>query len=105
MSWQCLRPAIFAQLLEVIKENRYLQNLNISHNKIMEDQSSVLTELQIEEGLEEVPMSPRNMEMLECLTQFIKYNTHLVHLDLRNIGLIVLAIKHLASFLTKAQAL
>ena len=102
VSWQCLRPAVFAQLLEVIKENRFLQSVNISHNKILEDQSTTLTEAQIEEGLEEAPLSPRNRELLMCLTQFIKYNTFLVHLDLRNIGLIVPAIKFITSFLTKA---
>ena len=89
-------------MLEVIKENRFLQSVNISHNKILEDQSSTLTEAQIEEGLEEAPLSPRNRELLMCLAQFIKYNTFLVHLDLRNIGLIVSAIKFIASFLTKA---
>ena len=47
-------------------------------------------------------MSPRNQELLTCLTQFIKYNTYLVHLDLRSIGLIVPAIKFIATFLTKA---
>ena len=52
-----------------------------------------------------MPLSERNTELLNCLTQFIKYNTHLVHLDLRNIGLTSPALKFLASFLNKAQAL
>ena len=89
-------------MLEVIKENRFLQSVNISYNKILEDQSSTLTEDQLEEGLEEAPLSPRNRELLMCLAHFIKYNTFLVHLDLRNIGLIVPAIKFITTFLTKA---
>ena len=52
-----------------------------------------------------MPLSERNTELLDCLAHFIKYNAHLVHLDLRNIGLITPAIKYLASFLNKAQAL
>ena len=43
--------------------------------------------------------------MLSCLSTFIKYNTYLVHLDLRNIGLNESGIKYIASFLTKSQAL
>ena len=52
-----------------------------------------------------MPLSERNREILGCLSTFIKYNTYLVHLDLRNIGLTVAAIKYLTSFLNKAQAL
>ena len=44
VSWQSLRPTVFAKLLNVIQENRFLQNLNISHNKILEDQPTILTE-------------------------------------------------------------
>ena len=105
VSWQSLRPAVFVKLLQVIKDDLMLQNLNISHNKILEDQPKSLTEAQIERGLEEVPLSDVNKETLMCLTHFIKYNTFLVHLDLRNIGLIVPAIKFIASYLNKAQAL
>ena len=50
-------------------------------------------------------MSARNIDLLNCFTRFIKYNTYLVHLDLRNIGLIEPAIKNITSFLNKAQAL
>ena len=71
----------------------------------MEDQPTHLTEWQIEEGYEEVPLSERNTELLDCLAHFIKYNTFLVHLDLRSIGLIEPAMKYLVSFLNKAQAL
>ena len=105
VSWQSLRPAVFVQLLEVVKENRLLQSLNISWNKILEDQATTLTEEQIEEGYEQVPLSERNREILSCFSTFIKYNTYLVHLDLRNVGLSVAGIKYVTSFLNKAQAL
>ena len=52
-----------------------------------------------------MPLSARNVEILDCLAQFIKYNTYLVHLDVSNCGLIEPALKYLTSFLTKAQAL
>ena len=50
-------------------------------------------------------MSPENRERIDCFADFIKYNTHLVHLDLSNCGLIEPAVKYLVSFMTKAQAL
>ena len=89
----------------MIKENRFLQNLNISWNKIVEDQATSLTEQQIEDGYQWVPLSERNHELLSCLSTFIKYNTFLVHLDLRNVGLTEAGIKYISSFLNKAQAL
>ena len=46
------------------------------------------------------------MEMIiNCLADFIKYNTYLVHLDVSNCGLKEDAVMYLSSFLTKAQAL
>lgn len=56
-------------------------------------------------GMTDVPLSPYNEELLDCLAQFIKYNTYLVHMDVSNCGLIEPAIKYLAAFLTKSQAL
>ena len=105
LSWQCLRPSVFFQFLRVIRDNRFLVNLTIAWNKLIEDQPAALTERQIEKGLTEVPLSAKNTEILDCLAQFIKYNTYLVHLDVSNCGLNEPALKFLASFLTKSQAL
>ena len=57
VSWQYLRPTSFYQLFNVIKQNRTLVSLNISWNKFIEDQSMVLTDQHIEQGLTEVPLS------------------------------------------------
>ena len=48
VSWQCLRPASFNRLLSVVRENRNLVSLNISWNKFLEDQPTVLSEQQID---------------------------------------------------------
>ena len=44
VSWQCLRPSAFAQFLRVIRDNRFLVNLTIAWNKLIEDQPTALTE-------------------------------------------------------------
>ena len=72
---------------------------------ILDEQPTSLTESQIENGVKEVPLSAHNKKVLDCLSLFIKYNTYLVHLDLSNCSLIEPAVKYIASFLTKSQAL
>ena len=45
------------------------------------------------------------MEAVECFKDFIKYNIHLVTINLENTGLIAPAITYIASLLTKSQGL
>ena len=59
----------------------------------MEEQSYKLTEEEIEEGIEEVSLSERNQKVMDSFKDFIKYNPFLIHLDLRQTGLMQPAIK------------
>lgn len=98
-----MRPGTFASLLRVIRENRSLVSLNLSYNYFTESQPLNLS--QLEPGGSELLLSDKNASLLDCLAQFIKYNTYLVHMDLSNCGLSEAAVKFTASLLTKSQAL
>ena len=56
-------------------------------------------------GETEILLSPFNQEVVECFRNFIKYNLHLVHVNLERTGLVEPAIRFLASLLRKSQAL
>ena len=57
------------------------------------------------EGKTEVELTPFNLEVVSCFKDFVKYNIHLVHLNLERCGLIGPAIKFIAALLRKSQAL
>ena len=102
LSWSAVRlPSLF-KLLQVIEQNRTLSNLSLSHNELLEDQKTELTPAQIEAGMSEVELSPFNLQVVSCFKDFIKYNTHLTHLNLENTGLIAPAIKFLAALLRRS---
>ena len=57
LSWQCLRPATFHQLLSIVKLNRTLVSLTLSHNKFIEDQPLLLTPSELAKGIRDVKLS------------------------------------------------
>lgn len=71
----------------------------------MEEQPKKLTTEQIIAGETEVKLTTFNQEMVSCFKDFIKYNTHLIHLNLERCGLIEPAIKSITALLRKSQAL
>ena len=130
LSWSKLPPVSWRKFLAAIKDNRTLVSLNISHNKILEDQPKVFKKKQnktIEAEEEEKNGSPerpeeekkqgdsesnenntlsqRNMETILNFKDFVKYNCYLVCLNLENTGLTSPAITFLSSLLTRAQSL
>lgn len=52
VSWQCVLPQVFFELLKIIRENRSLVSLNISWNPLIEKLAP--TEEQIRRGINEV---------------------------------------------------
>ena len=50
VSWQCRQPRDILQLLEIIKNNRHLVNLNLSYNKLLLNQPTLLTMKDIQNG-------------------------------------------------------
>ena len=60
VSWQCRQPKDMIQLLEIIKNNRHLVNLNLSYNKLLLNQPTLLTMKDIQNGVDEVPLSEQN---------------------------------------------
>jgi len=68
-------------------------------------QPTTLTNAEIAAGKTEVGLSQFNQQVVECFKDHIKYNTYLVHLDLKACGLIAPALKYLAALLRKSQAL
>ena len=105
VSWQCRRPPAFHDLLKVIKDDRQLVSLTLSWNIFLEEQPIRPTEKQKKRGCTYAPLNKVNTKILDCLVEFIKYNTNLLHLDLSNCGLIEVAIQYLVSCLKKSQAL
>lgn len=93
------------KLLKVIEQNRHLVSLTLSYNYLLEDQSIKLTNAEIEAGETEVKLSPFNLEVMNCFTDFIKYNRFLAHLNLERCGLIEPAIRYITPLLRKSQAL
>ena len=43
LSWSGVRPHQMLKLLKVVEQNRYLKNLDLSHNALLEDQKTELT--------------------------------------------------------------
>ena len=52
-----------------------------------------------------VELSARNMDMMLCFKDFVKYNCYLTSINLENTGLIEPAIRFLVAILRKSQAL
>lgn len=74
-------------------------------NELLEEQPTKLTDAEIAAGKTEVGLSHFNQKVVDCFKNHIKYNTYLVHLDLKACGLIAPALKYLAALLRKSQAL
>ena len=70
--------------MKILKQNRQLELLNISYNKIMETQLECTGEPFSNESWD---LTPKNQEIINCLKEFIKYNLHLVSLKMENTGL------------------
>lgn len=103
LSWSKLPPTSWRKFLAVIAENRQLAALNLSHNKLLEDQPRPTRDM-LQAGAK-LELSARNAEAVGCFKDFIKYNIHLVTINLENTGLTEPAILFIASLLTKSQAL
>jgi hypothetical protein len=93
------------KFLKIVQTNRSLVSLSLSYNALLEDQRTELTFEQIEAGQTEVELTAFNLEVVTCFQDFAKYNLELKHINLEHTGLIVPAIKYLASLLRKSQAL
>ena len=102
LSWTKLRPECWLSFLQIVKENKSLVSLNISHNKILESQPKPTPK---ELAKNPRPLTKHNEKVLSCFKDFIKYNIHLVSLNLENTGLIEPAVVYLGSLLTKSQGL
>ena len=102
LSWTKLRPECWLSFLTVVKENKSLVSLNISHNKILESQPKP-TPKEIETNT--TKLTKHNEKVLSCFKDFIKYNIHLVSLNLENTGLTEPAVAYLGSLLRKSQGL
>ena len=77
--------------------------MNLSHNKILEDQPKLTVE--DEQGVVTLIMSERNLETMSLFKDFIKYNYFLETLNLENTGLIEPAIRYIGDQLTRSQGL
>ena len=53
----------------------------------------------------EVPQTPKNIEILEGLKNFFKYNAYLVHFDLQSTGMSAQIIRVIGQCLTRATGL
>ena len=85
VSWSKLSIFQWRKFLNIIKNNRQLISLNISYNKILEPQNDPTNSVP---GSDDSWMlSAFNKEILNCLKSFIKYNLHLVSLNLENTGM------------------
>lgn len=73
------------KFLHVVKDNRKLVNLNISYNKILELQPDPTDPVPFSN--ESWKLTARNQDIVNCLKTFIKYNLHLVTLNLDNTGM------------------
>ena len=94
MSWSKIAPISWRRFMAAISENRTLSILNMSHNKILEKQTSLKDEL-----------SAHNAETLSYFKSFIKYNCYLTTVNLENTGLIKPAITFICNLLPRAQGL
>ena len=84
----------------VVKDNRQLTNLNISYNKILEMQSDPTNPVPFSD--ESWKLTKRNLEIVDCLKTFIKYNLHLVSLKLDNTGMNSQAIAYVIGLLRRS---
>ena len=105
LSWSGVRPSLMLKLLQAISVNRFLTQLSLSNNVLLEEQPTSLTAQQIIDEKTEVELTSFNLEVITCFKDFIKYNIFLVHLNLEHCGLIGPAIKYIAALLRKSQAL
>ena len=91
------------KFLHVIKDNRRLVTLNISYNKILEPQPNPTSSEPFSDA--SWNLTPRNQDIVNCLKSFIKYNLHLVTLNLENTGMNQQAIANIAALLRRSQAI
>ena len=87
LSWSVVVKGSWPRFFEVLNTNRTLRDVKIGYNQLLEAQSFKLTKEQIEAGLTEAPLTPKNEQSMEGLKNFIKYNPHLIHMDLQMTGL------------------
>ena len=101
MSWCEVRQTSFAQLLYVIKDNRRLTHLNLAWNLLLVEQPDECK--RNEDGTKpELELNAKNLEIMKCLSDFVKYNTNLIHLDVSHCGIIKPAIESIARMLRRA---
>ena len=85
LSWSKLSLMQWRKFMLVVKDNRQLINLNISYNKILEMQPDPTDPVPFSN--ESWALTPKNQEIVQCIKDFIKYNLHLVTLNLDNTGM------------------
>lgn len=103
LSWSKLSLMQWRKFMHVIKDNRQLVNLNISYNKILELQPDPTDPEPLSN--DSWQLTPKNQDTLNCLKTFIKYNLHLVSLNLDNTGMSSQAIAYVIGLLRRSQAL
>ena len=62
------------KLIEVVKEHNALRSLNLSHNKLLENQNHKLTEKEIEKGLQFAPWSKYNQKFMDQFLEMLEMN-------------------------------
>ena len=87
LSWSMLRPSSFRRFMESLRHNRQLTHLTLSYNILMENTNAVSNQKPLEIGGEEFldyekALAGHNLEVLQCLKEFIKYNISLIYLGL-----------------------
>ena len=107
ISWSMVRPQIMMKLLRVIRQNRDLTCLSLGWNELIDEkeQGHFLTLKQKQEGMTEVALTEFNQEVLDCLSDFTKYNAKLIHLDLQKTGLSEPILRYFGKILRRAQSL
>lgn len=102
LSWNIVKPTSWLKFFNLVSENRQLVCLTLAFNKILEEQSYKLTLEERMQGVNEVFLTEHNAQVMENFKNFVKYNPHLIHLDLQQTGLMSPAIKALGHLLTRA---
>ena len=106
VSWSTVRPQTVKLLVEALKDNRQLTCLSLAFNRLLSQQNDRdLTKQEIADGMTEVPLRDENVETMNCFMEFIKYNPHLIHLDLQSTHLYEPALRFIGRMLTRAQSL
>ena len=96
------------RLLKIIKNDRHLQCLSLGFNRLIHDQPTKLASAasnEIQNGSKEEGISPENKKILKCLSNFIKYNLNLSHLDLQATGLNDSAIRFIVQQVSQSHSL